>query len=69
MARLYSCLATDKIGASIEYVFGIRVLIYRDLHDRVVDGEGWSDSHTEWTKAHLLITQADQTNVENQKFR
>ena len=25
---------------------GARVLICRDLRDRVVDGGGWSDSHT-----------------------
>ena len=28
---------------------GARVLICRDLRDRVVDGGGWSDSHTGWT--------------------
>jgi len=47
---------------------GARVLICKDLRDRVVNGGGWSDSHTGWTKAHLSITQADQTNVPNQKF-
>jgi len=47
---------------------GARVLICRNLRDRVVDGGGWSDSHTGWTKAHLSITQADQTNVPNQKI-
>ena len=35
---------------------GVRVLICKDLRDRVVDGEGWSDSHMGWTKAHLSIT-------------
>ena len=33
-----------------------------------MNGEGWSDSHTGWIKVHLSITQADQTNVPNQKF-
>ena len=27
---------------------GVHVLICRDLRVRVVDGEGWSDSHMEW---------------------
>jgi len=40
----------------------------KDLRDQVVGGGGWSDSHTGWTKAHLSITQADQTNVPNQKI-
>ena len=46
----------------------VRVLIYKELRDRVVDGRGWSDSHTRWTKAHLSITQTDQTNIPNQKI-
>ena len=46
---------------------GVRVLICRDLRDRVVDEEGWSDS-TRWTNAHLSIIHTDQTNVPNQKF-
>ena len=44
---------------------GAHVLI---CSDRVMDGGGWSDSHTERTKTHLLITQADQTKQPNQKF-
>ena len=47
---------------------GARLLIRRDLRDQVIDGEGGFDSHTGWTKAHLSITQADQTNIPNQKF-
>ena len=35
---------------------GARVLICRDLGDRVVDGGSWSDSHTEWIKVHLSMT-------------
>jgi len=47
-----------------------RVLICRDLRDRVVDGgSNWSDLHMKWTKAHLSITQTDQTNVPNKKFK
>ena len=45
-----------------------RALICRDLRDRVVDGGGWSDSHTGWTKVHLSITQASQTNIANQNL-
>ena len=30
---------------------GARVLICKDLCDRVMDGGGWSDSHTRWTKS------------------
>jgi len=40
---------------------GACVLICRDLRDQVVDGGGWSDLHTGWTKVHLSITQPDQT--------
>ena len=44
---------------------GARVLICKNLRDRVVDEGGWFDSYTRWTKAHLSITQTDQTNVPN----
>ena len=47
---------------------GARVLFCRDLCDRVVDGGDWSDSHTGYTKAHMSVTQVDQTNVPNQKI-
>ena len=44
---------------------GARMLICRDrLRDRIVDGRGWSNSHTVWTKVHLSITQLDQTNID-----
>jgi hypothetical protein len=29
---------------------GVTLLICMNLCDRVVNGEGWSDSHTGWTK-------------------
>ena len=45
------------------------VLICRDLRDLVVDGVGWSDSHTGQTKTHLSITRDDQTNESSQIFR
>ena len=47
---------------------GARVLICKDLCDRVMDGGGWSDSHTRWTKSPLSITQVDQSTVPNKKF-
>jgi len=47
---------------------GASMLICRDLRDRIVDGGDWYDSHMRWTKAHLSITDVDQTNVPNQKF-
>ena len=40
------------------------MLIYKDLRDRVADGEGWSDSHMEWSKVYLSITQ----DVSNKKL-
>ena len=30
-------------------LIGTRVLIYRNLRDRVIEGGGWSDTHTGWT--------------------
>jgi len=32
---------------------GARVLICRDLHDRVVDRENWFDSHSGWIKTNI----------------
>ena len=45
------------------------MLICRDPRDPVVDGVGWSDSHTGQTKTHLSITRDDQTNEPSQIFR
>ena len=47
------CVATDKVCKNIRYA---RVLIYRDLRDRVVNGGSWSDSQMGWTKAYMSIT-------------
>ena len=49
-------------------MYWIPTLICRDLRDRIVEGGGWSNLHTEWTKAHLSIIQEEQINIPNQKF-
>ena len=66
--QLCPCFCYGQSWYKCQIRIDARVLIYRDLRDRVVDGGSWSDSHTGWTKVHLSITQEDQTNVPNQKF-